>query len=972
MQSRTETMTPSLGFTLELMRKIQHAWGRRSCRSRRQRPLPNTCQVELLEDRRLLTGIFTADDVVIRSGDAAPEAVTGNSDGTFSSFSRGPVISESGTVLFQSVIANSLTSSDQGLFYIKSTGDITTVARAGQSLPEITGTTLYRGLTHPSSRIPLPFNENGQAVFADRIQGAYYTENTGIFIGNGDGTFSIAVREGSEAPGASTGSSNGRFDDLEYSYVIINDAGQIVFATILGATDNGSADDQVIYSTDANGNLIQIVREGQLIPGSATDTFSTLYNLSINNAGQVAFRGDTWNASVPDGIYVSNGDGTPLRVVMQEGQTFNGFGDQLRTDGLISASLINESGDVAFRSHVDDGNNGTIVRSVFVRSGNGNLREVARPGDILPNGETYYDSGLPDLVLNNRGDLAFTGKDQFNNIVLFRSNANASRGDDIKAIVRVGQTAPGGNLIFSSFDKYTLNDSGQIAFTADLWDGINSYSSRKALFLYDDVHGLVEIVEVGDQLDGSTISEIYFAGNDTHNFLENNGDGLNNQGQVTFSYELANGNQGIAVVEVNDSDNIDLRVVSTPTVVDANGETPSLPANQNRVNEWSSYWVEIWVSTSDLNTQGVAAVTLDLSYKTEYTTATEIEFGAAFTQNQSGTINDLDGLVENLSAATTQDDLGMNGQLLFARIKFESLAEDQVPLDLSGPGIGPYNLNLQILTPQLSLTDHSVSEPETNDSPGAGIWANPFDLNDDDTINFRDLILFVSAYGEIPSQSSSPYAWFADLNQNDRVEFRDLIFFVSNYGKRKADQSAINYPDNFPTAWNHQLIVAASLPTQQNTAPLAQSTAEEILDEAKADLAPHLPSAEQVQLEAIQVQVVDLEDSTLGLAASDTIFLDQTAAGYGWFVDPTPEDHSEFQQSGEITLIALPDSEAADQIDLWTVIRHEIFHLLGYEHTETGLMESTLLPVERKLTDWATDADLYFASLQDETELSPF
>ncbi|QDU51612.1 DUF7453 family protein [Gimesia panareensis] len=971
MQSRNEMMIPSLGFTQELMRKIQHAWGRRSCRSRRQRPLPATCQVELLEDRRLLTGIFTADDVVIRSGDAAPEAGTGTIDGTFSSFSCGPVINESGTVLFQSAIANSPTYSDTGLFYITSTGDITTVAREGQSIPEISGGTFYRGLSNVTSDIPLPFNENAQAVFVDRIQGAYYTENTGIFIGNGDGTFSIAAREGSEAPGAISGSSNGRFNDLENSYVIMNDAGQIAFVTELYDTDNGSEDDQVIYSTDANGNLIQIAREGQLIPGSTTETFTSLFGPSINNAGQVAFWGATLNASVPDGIYVSNGDGTPLRVVMQEGQAFGSFGETFKTNGLISASLINESGDVAFRSHVDDGNNGTIVRSVFVRSGNGDLREVARPGDILPNGETYYDSGIYDLVLNYSGDLAFTGKDEFNNVVLFRSDADSSRGD-IKAIVREGQMAPDGNLSFYSIYKYTLNDSGQIAFTAVLWDGINSYSKREALFLYDDVHGLVEIAQVGDQFDGSTISEIYFAGNDTHNFLENNGDGLNNQGQITFSYELADGNQGIAVVEVNDSDKIDLRVVSTPTVVDANGETPSLPANQNWVSEWSSFWVEIWVSTSDLNTQGVAAVTLDLSYKTEYTTATEIEFGAAFTQNQSGTINDLDGLVENLSAATTQDDLGMNGQLLFARIKYESLAEDQVPLDLSGPGIGPYNLNLQILTPQLRLTDNSVSEPETNDSPGAGIWANPFDLNDDDAINFRDLILFVSAYGEIPSQSSSPYAWFADLNQNDRVEFRDLIFFASNYGKRKSDHSAINYPDNFPTAWNHQLIVAASLPAQQNTTPLAQSTAEEILDEAKADLAPHLTSADQVKLETIQVQVVDLEGSTLGLAVADTIYLDQTAADFGWFVDPTPEDHSEFQKSGKLTLIALPDSEAAGQIDLWTVIRHEIFHLLGYEHTETGLMESTLLPGERKLTDWETDADYYFASLQDETELSPF
>ena len=126
----------------------------------------------------------------------------------------------------------------------------------------------------------------------------------------------------------------------------------------------------------------------------------------------------------------------------------------------------------------------------------------------------------------------------------------------------------------------------------------------------------------------------------------------------------------------------DLRVVDTPTVVPANGEIAELPANRDGVNEWDTYWVEIWVSTQELDSQGIAKVTLDLGYQTDYSSATEINFGPAFTQNQTGTINDLTGMVESLSAETPIADLGINSPSVVCPIKFESLIDDQVTLDL--------------------------------------------------------------------------------------------------------------------------------------------------------------------------------------------------------------------------------------------------------------------------------------------------
>jgi probable HAF family extracellular repeat protein len=58
------------------------------------------------------------------------------------------------------------------------------------------------------------------------------------------------------------------------------------------------------------------------------------------------------------------------------------------------------------------------------------------------------------------------------------------------------------------------------------------------------------------------------------------------------------------------------------------------------------------------------------------------------------------------------------------------------------------------------------------------------------------------------------------------------------------------------------------------------------------------------------------------------------AAGWGWFVDPTPADDSEFTTPG--------DQGEQNRIGLLSVLGHELGHLLGYPHADSGLMGDTL------------------------------
>ncbi|WP_232101327.1 right-handed parallel beta-helix repeat-containing protein [Gimesia panareensis] len=420
---------------------------------------------------------------------------------------------------------------------------------------------------------------------------------------------------------------------------------------------------------------------------------------------------------------------------------------------------------------------------------------------------------------------------------------------------------------------------------------------------------------------------------------------------------------------------VELRLVDEKTTTNNNGESATLPDNLTWVDEWSGYWLEIWISTPASTDPGVLSAAMNLSYNTAITTAVSIEYGAGFTLNQTGTIDDLTGMIENLSAETALADLGDGQSVLFARIRFESTSSDGIDLDLAGQMMIPQSPEFMLYQTEVQLVGGLATEEVHGPAPETLVFANPFDLNDDDKIDFRDLVLFISVYNSDPRESNSDYAWFADLDQSHNVNFRDLISFVSNYGSSKAGQSTVNSPKGFPDSWNKQLTVEPTLLPQLSARPVEQGEAETMLGSVVESLEPQLTTAENDKLAQVNIEIVDLPEGVLSNTVHDTIYIDVNAAGYGWFVDDTPDDNSGYYATGPYTLVAAPfgSSAALGTIDLRSVILHELGHLLGLDHGPDDVMQATLVPGQRRLLNWESAADAFFSELStNETVLNAF
>jgi len=126
--------------------------------------------------------------------------------------------------------------------------------------------------------------------------------------------------------------------------------------------------------------------------------------------------------------------------------------------------------------------------------------------------------------------------------------------------------------------------------------------------------------------------------------------------------------------------------------------------------------------------------------------------------------------------------------------------------------------------------------------------------------------------------------------------------------------------------------------------PLSMYQVGSVLEEAIADW--RAAGVGDERLGSINIVIRDLPGLVLGRFEDNTLYLDTDAAGYGWFIDATPGDNAEFTSTADGLLAK--SGRAANTIDLLTVVRHELAHALGFEHSGEGVTAG-LLPQGRRM-----------------------
>jgi hypothetical protein len=152
------------------------------------------------------------------------------------------------------------------------------------------------------------------------------------------------------------------------------------------------------------------------------------------------------------------------------------------------------------------------------------------------------------LVIQAKGVDTFDPGDElyirYTTDAIFRSG-----GGPVTLIAREGQVIPGGNGKFPDLQAavFALNDRGDVAFTTFLDQA--SMPNSTGVFYYSDQTGLVTIARTGDQLLGSTITSVSVVGasNLGKGAMQN---GLNNSGQIAYSFKLADSRTDIALATV--------------------------------------------------------------------------------------------------------------------------------------------------------------------------------------------------------------------------------------------------------------------------------------------------------------------------------------------------------------------------------------------------------------------------------------
>ncbi|MEX2357888.1 MAG: peptidylprolyl isomerase [Pirellulaceae bacterium] len=422
-------------------------------------------------------------------------------------------------------------------------------------------------------------------------------------------------------------------------------------------------------------------------------------------------------------------------------------------------------------------------------------------------------------------------------------------------------------------------------------------------------------------------------------------------GTDTFTYTLDdNGltSDATVTIEVQERAAFAISITDQPSSVDPQGQRSALPQSLEWVDEWSGFWVEVWASSDSVAQNGVSAAAATLSFDPAMFEVDSYQLGGSFTDEGSSFDNATGTFT--LSGSASASNLGHNSRVLLGRVLFKPASEGPgISAPLVGESLGvQVDQFLSIDSVSLTANGTTVDEPTTNAMPPTRFIPVVYDLNNDGRIGLEDVAKFIASQGNPQPGSGASFIDFTGSGSVNMDDFRQLVRF---YGATRGGDEAMGYSHGLIAMAMTDAMTASMFHVSTVTPPPVDHT---LFLDAASKILENLNQPEDGSLAStpLTIKIVDLPGGQLARTQGSVIEIDYNAAGHGWFFDATPTQPEAFSlDTATGRYQAHAEGPAAGLIDFTTVLLHELGHLTGERHSDSGLMSPYLAPGERLVTE---------------------
>ena len=225
------------------------------------------------------------------------------------------------------------------------------------------------------------------------------------------------------------------------------------------------------------------------------------------------------------------------------------------------------------------------------------------------------------------------------------------------------------------------------------------------------------------------------------------------------------------------------------------------------VDEWSSFYVEIWgcANGSEIN-----RFKTSLSFNTDCFTAVSAESGRGYTAQ----ISVADGVCTVTGSAEIPAAPAAGRYALLARVLFTATPTGGVAIPDDGH-FAPSNAGFTVADESINGSA-GCSGSDASALTGLNVFSVRFDSNDDGSVDVADFTLFANNYGlgTASKPFKNPKAETFNVVQGGGLNVQDFTFFANTYGQTRAKVAADRFYDILGIDPNEWLAAPALLPAE--------------------------------------------------------------------------------------------------------------------------------------------------------------